>query len=93
MCAHFTQAPALVNKKVGGLPLITLFGSITLAYLLWMVYASYAYPAVGGYVSPSVVGLFLGVVVVGVILFYSAKYVRTKQGLDLKFIYDSIPPE
>lgn len=89
----FAQAPALVNRKVGGFPLITLFGSITFAYLLWMVYASYAYPAVGGYVSASVVTFFLGVVVVGVLLFYAAKYIRGKQGLDLKFIYNSIPPE
>ena len=89
----FAQAPALVNKKVGGLPLITFFGSITMAYLLWMVYASYAYPAVGGYVSQSVISLLLGVIVVGVILFYGANYVRTKQGLDLKFVYNSIPPE
>lgn len=89
----FEQAPALVNKKVGGFPLITLFGSITFAYLLWMVYASYAYPAVGGYVSAPVVTFFLGVVVVGVIIFYGAKYIRGKQGLDLKFIYSSIPPE
>jgi amino acid transporter len=42
----FEQAPVLVNKKIGGLPVITLFGSITFAYLIWMVYASYAYPAV-----------------------------------------------
>lgn len=89
----FEQAPSLVNKKLGGLPLITLFGSITFAYLLWMVYASYAYPAVGGYVTGYVVALFLGVVVAGVILFYAAKYFRTKEGLDLKFIYSNIPPE
>ena len=89
----FEQAPSLVNKKVGGFPLITLFGSITFAYLLWMVYASYAYPAVGGYVTGNVVALFLGVVVVGVVFFYAAKFLRAKQGLDLKFIYSSIPPE
>ena len=89
----FEAAPALVNKKIGGFPLITLFGSITFAYLLWMVYASYAYPAVGGYVTGYVVAFFVSVVVAGVALFYVAKYYRTKQGLDLKFIYSSIPPE
>jgi amino acid transporter len=89
----FEQAPALVNKKVGGLPLITFFGCITFAYLLWMVYASYAYPAVGGYVTWSVLTLLLGVVVAGVVIFYAAKYIRAKQGLDLKFVYSNIPPE
>jgi len=40
-----------------------------------------------------VISFFLGVVVVGVVIFYAAKYIRAKQGLDLKFIYSSIPPE
>jgi amino acid transporter len=89
----FEQAPVLVNKKIGGFPLITLFGCITFGYLLWMVYASYAYPAVGGYVTGSVVAFFLSVVVAGVVLFYVARAVRAKQGIDLKFIYNTIPPE
>jgi basic amino acid/polyamine antiporter, APA family len=89
----FQQAPSLVNRKIAGIPAITLFGSVTFAYLIWMVYASYAYPAVGGYITGSVVGFFLTVVVVGVVIFYVAKYYRAKQGLDLKFIYSSIPPE
>jgi amino acid transporter len=89
----FESAPPLVNKKVGGLPLITLFGSITFAYLLWMVYASYAYPAVGGYVTGYVVAFFISIVVAGVVIFYAAKSYRARQGLDLKFIYSNIPPE
>ena len=73
----FQQSPALVSRKVAGIPLITLFGSITFAYLLWMVYASYAYPSVGGYVGPSMILLFVSVLVAGIVIFYVAKAVRT----------------
>jgi len=89
----FEQAPSLVNRKLGGIPTISLFGCITLGYLFWMIYASYAYPSVGGYVSATVVEFFLSVVVAGVIIFYAAKHIRASQGIDLKFIYNRIPPE
>ncbi len=89
----FQQSPALVSKRVAGIPMITLFGSITFAYLLWMVYASYAYPSVGGYVGPNMILLFVSVLVAGIVLFYVAKAVRAREGLDLKYIYSSIPPE
>ena len=89
----FQQSPALVNKKIGPIPLVTLFGCLTLGYLLWMVYASYAYPSVGGYITPAVVELFASVVIAGVAIFYIAKAVRAKEGLELKYIYSTIPPE
>jgi hypothetical protein len=58
-----------------------------------MVVASFLFPAVGGYVTPSVIELFLSVVIAGVVVFYAAKTVRAKEGLELKYIYSSIPPE
>ena len=88
----FEQAPAIVNKKIAGVPLISLFGCVTFVYLVWMVYASFAYPAVFPPTS-GMVEMFIGTVIVGAALFYVAKYLRAKEGLDLKFIYSSIPPE
>ena len=89
----YEQSPVLVNKKLGPVPLISLVGCVTFGYLLWMVYASWAYPAVGGYITPAVVELFASVVIAGVVIFYVAKALRAKEGLDLKYIYSNIPPE
>lgn len=89
----FDQSPALVNKKLGPVPIISIFGTATFCYLLWMVYASWAYPAVGGYITAAVVELFASVVIAGVVIFYIAKALRAKEGLDMKYIYSSIPPE
>jgi hypothetical protein len=36
--------------------------------------------------------LFVSVLVAGIVIFYVAKAVRAREGLDLKYIY-SIPPE
>jgi len=73
--------------------MISLFGCITLGYLIWMIYSCFAYPAVGGYVTSAVLEFFLSVIVAGVVIFYAAKYIRAKQGIDLKYVYNRIPPE
>lgn len=44
-------------------------------------------------ISAGVIELFLSVVIAGVVIFYVAKTLRTKEGLELKYIYSSIPPE
>jgi amino acid transporter len=89
----FGQSPALVNKKLGPIPAISLVGVVTLGYLFWMIYASYVYPAVGGYITAGVIELFLSVVITGAVIFVLAKFLRGKEGLELKYIYSSIPPE
>jgi len=89
----FEQSPSLVNKKIGPVPVISVFAFVTFCYLIWMVIASFLFPAVGGYVTAGVIELFLSVVIAGVVIFYVAKFMRAKEGLELKYIYSSIPPE
>jgi amino acid transporter len=89
----YEQAPALAARKVAGIPIISLFGCVTLGYLLWMIYSCFAYPSIGGYVTSGVLEFIVCVVVSGVIIFYAAKYIRAKQGIELKYVYERIPPE
>lgn len=89
----FEKAMSYAKSKIGGVPLMTLIGIITFAYLLWMIYASYAYPAVGGYITSATVETFLSVVIAGIVIYYVAKYYRKRSGLDLALVYKSIPPE
>ena len=51
---------AFVRRKVGRIPVITIVGAITLAYLLWMIIASFLYPAVGGRIGPGTLGTLAG---------------------------------
>ncbi len=89
----FESAPEIVKRRVANIPLITLIGSITFGYLLWMIYASYAYPAVGGYITPYTIATFLSVAILGVVVYFVSKWYRAKQGIDLSVIYSEIPPE
>jgi amino acid transporter len=89
----FENASAFVKRKVGGIPLITIVGGITMAYLLWMIIASFLYPAVGGRIGPGTLGTLLGFIISGLAVFYIARaYRMSKEGIDINWTFQSVPP-
>ncbi len=89
----FENASAFVKRKFGKVPVITIVGSITMAYLLWMIIASFLYPAVGGRIGVGTVGTLLAFAISGIIVFYAARAYRLKQeGIDINWTFQSIPP-
>lgn len=90
---QWKNGPSLVKKTVAGFPLMTLIGIITFGYLVWMIYASYAYPAVGGFITANTVATFGGVFIAGLIIFQAARWYRLKkEGLDIGLTFKEIPP-
>jgi hypothetical protein len=82
-----------VKRKVGNVPVITIVGAITMTYLLWMIIASFLYPAVGGRISTGTLGTLTGFVISGLIVFYAARaYRMSKEGIDLNWTFQSVPP-
>jgi len=89
----FENSSAMVKRKIGSVPLITIIGSITLAYLLWMIVASFAFPAVGGHIGLGTLGTLFGFIISGLIVFYGARFYRLKnEGIDISWTFQSIPP-
>jgi amino acid transporter len=89
----FENSSAFVRRKFGKVPVITVVGAITMTYLLWMIIASFAYPAVGGRIGTGTIGTLLGFVISGLIVFYAARAYRlNKEGIDIKWTFQSIPP-
>jgi APA family basic amino acid/polyamine antiporter len=89
----FENASAFVRRKVGGVPLITIVGGITMAYLIWMIIASFAYPAVGGRIGLGTLGTLAGMVITGLIVFYGARAYRLRtEGIDVNWTFQSVPP-
>ncbi len=89
----FENSSAFVRRKLGNIPVITIVGTITMAYLLWMIIASFAYPAVGGRIGTGTLGTLAGFVISGLIVFYVARaYRMSKEGIDIKWTFQSIPP-
>ncbi len=89
----FENASAMVRRKLGPLPVITLVGVITLAYMTWMVVASFIYPAVGGGINSTKLAVLAGLLISGLIVFYVARAYRlSREGIDINWTFQSIPP-
>ncbi len=90
---QFRLCPNFVTKKVFGVPRITILGVVTLIYLIWMVIASFLYPAVG-VANPSKTLQLLAIFAFsGFIVFQIARFYHKKiSGLDLNSIYKTKPP-
>jgi len=89
----FENSSAFVRRKIGKVPVITIVGAITLAYLLWMIIASFLFPAVGGRIGSGTLLTLAGFVVSGLIVFYIARWYRLrKEGVDINWTFQSVPP-
>jgi len=89
----FENASAFVKRKFGKVPVITIVGAITLAYLLWMIIASFLFPAVGGRIGTGTLGTLAGFIISGLIVFYAARaYRMNKEGIDINWTFQSVPP-
>jgi amino acid transporter len=89
----FENASAFVRRKIGKVPVITLVGSVTLAYQLWMLIASFLFPAVGGRIGFGTLGTLAAFIISGIIVFYIARAYRLKkEGIDINWTFQSIPP-
>ena len=89
----FENSSAFVKRKIGNVPVITIIGAITMIYLLWMIIASFLYPAVGGRIGTGTLGTLAGFVISGLIVFYVARaYRMSKEGIDINWTFQSVPP-
>jgi len=89
----FENASAFVKRKVGKLPVITVVGVITLLFLLWLIIASFLFPAVGGRIAVGTLGTLAGFIISGLIVFYVARaYRMSKEGIDINWTFQSVPP-
>jgi hypothetical protein len=89
----WSAGPRIVRAKLGPIPLVTLVGAITLAYLVWMIIASFLFPAVGGGIGRGTLLVFSALLLAGAIIQQLARWYRLrKEGIDLAWTFREIPP-
>jgi len=89
----FENSSAFVKRKIGKVPVITIIGGITWLYLVWMLLASFLFPAVGGRIGVGTLGTLFAFIISGIIVFYVARWYRMKkEGIDINWTFKSIPP-
>ncbi len=89
----FAAAPDYVQRRVGGVPVITLLGIGNLVLFSMVLYSAFKLPAFSGPTGSGAVLFVIGVYVSGVVWYLAAKAIQKRRGVDIELLYREIPPE
>ena len=86
--------PSRWKKKVAGLPMLSWLAIIVMVPTIYMLYACFSNPIIGGPISyeSMFIGVF-GAMIAGIVIYYIAYAYRKSQGLNLNMVFSQIPPE
>jgi APA family basic amino acid/polyamine antiporter len=89
----FATAPDYVQRRIGGVPVITLLGVGNLILFSMVLYSAFKLPAFSGPTGSGAVLFVIGVYVAGVVWYLAARAIQKRRGIDLDLLYKEIPPE
>jgi amino acid transporter len=91
----YRASPA--NLTVAGIPVLYIVGPLSIAVMLFLTWLTLQYPALALYGDANNawwVPTFIGaIVIVGLVVYFGAKYIRRSQGVDIDLVYRELPPE
>ena len=91
----YQASPA--NIKFAGIPVLYIVAPLAILVMLFLVWLTVTYPALALAGNPDnlwQIPAFMGmIVVIGLVLYYGAKAVRSSQGIDVDLVYRELPPE
>lgn len=90
----YTASPA--NVKLLGIPVLYIVAPLAIIVMLFLVYCVVAYPplAIGSTDNLWWVPTFIGgIIVIGLAVYFIARLVRARQGIDIDLVYKELPPE
>jgi basic amino acid/polyamine antiporter, APA family len=89
----FAASPAHVQRRVGGVPVITLLGIGNLVLFSMVLYSAFKLPAFSGPTGTGAVLFVIGIYLAGLLVYFGAKAIQRRRGIDLALLYREIPPE
>jgi basic amino acid/polyamine antiporter, APA family len=89
----FASAPEITKKKIGGVPIVSISGAILFVLLLIAIIYGYLTPAFSGPTTLPAIAISASFYVIGLAIFFTARAIRKRQGIDINKIYSEIPPE
>ncbi len=88
----FESAPAMVRARIAGVPWLTIVGVVMLLSWAFVLYVALTTTAFGQVAPQSMIEAF-AVPVLGVVYYMVVRFVRARQGIQLKAAFQEIPPE
>lgn len=91
----YRASPA--NVSIGGIPVLKIVAPLSILVMAFLTWLTLAFPglALGGKPENAwqIPAFMLMIVVVGLVVYYAAKFVRRGQGIDVDLVYRELPPE
>ncbi|HEX7950377.1 MAG TPA: APC family permease [Candidatus Limnocylindrales bacterium] len=91
----YRASPA--NMTVAGVPVLYIVAPLSILVMVFLTWLTLQYPALALYGDPNnawwVPAFIGGIIVIGLIVYYGAKYIRRGQGIDIDLVYRELPPE
>jgi amino acid transporter len=91
----YRNSPASV--RIVGIPLLPVVAVLSIAVMIGLAYLVLSYQQLGiatPQLGPLPGFIFMGaLIVIGLVIFYVARFVRARQGINLDLIYKELPPE
>jgi amino acid transporter len=88
----FDASPRIVNRKLAGVPVISIVGVLAIIDGLTMAYLS-TLPAISGPFNPYYIGMTVSWFIIGFALYWIAYTIQKKRGIAFEKIFSVIPPE
>jgi basic amino acid/polyamine antiporter, APA family len=89
--ALFESSP--VNRRLGGIPLMSLVGALSLVALVIEAWAFLTDPSAGLNGHPALVWMNIGIFVSGLVIYFVAKAIQRSRGVDISRRFAEIPIE
>ena len=90
------QASA-ANVKFLGFPVLYWVAPLSILVMLFLVWLTVTYPGLALAGNPDnlwqIPGFMGMIVVIGLVLYFGAKFIRRGQGIDIDLVYKELPPE
>lgn len=87
----YLSSPA--NVKFLGIPVVIITGVLSILVMAFLTYLVMTYPALGISSPILVVEFIVCVVIIGLAIYYIAKFIQRKRGIDIDLAYKELPPE
>ena len=90
----YEQAPALVRKKIGNVPVISLISAFAFVTIMSELFLGQIIPTFQGTLDPGPVIWTFGIFFAGIPFYYIVRAYRLRHdGFDLSLVYKQIPPD
>ncbi len=86
------ESSSPIKARVGGLPVVSLIGAISIPLLLFYEYVLLSNPVFFG-ITNSFLEVMVATIIFFLAFYFVAKAIRKRQGIDVTLAYNQIPPE